>query len=192
MRVWQRVPWRLATSYPKLRYLTDHSRTMDVAAATSGELFLERRHFGAPGGLGGHAELLRSAAHASAPGPDVSTRTRTSSFAHPVVILGEDVWRKRSTSRPEIVGQSVRLGGRTFSVVGVMPARLRKSWGWSLATDAWIPAMMAPLGMRAKEWRETPAAIELASATIWSERDACAPVTTSRRRGRRPPFSAAR
>src|SRR3977135_276211 len=41
--IWQRFPHaRLATSYPSLHHLRGRSRTMDVAASTSGVVFLER------------------------------------------------------------------------------------------------------------------------------------------------------
>ncbi len=42
--------------------------------------------------------------------------------ASPVVVIGEDVWRTRFGSDPAVLGQALRLGAVTHTVVGVMPA----------------------------------------------------------------------
>ena len=43
LSMWQRVSFgRMATSYPKLRFLREHSHTMDVSFHTGGVVFLER------------------------------------------------------------------------------------------------------------------------------------------------------
>ena len=41
-----------------------------------------------------------------------------------VVILGEAIWRRRFSSDPGIVGQSVTLDGKPYTVIGVVPTRL--------------------------------------------------------------------
>jgi hypothetical protein len=90
VHMWQRVPWRMATSYPKLRYLTEHSRTMDVAAYTSAVFFSDQ-----------NGSSLRLDARAITPNYFEVFRVRsllgrtfrqdenTRPFAHPVVILSE-------------------------------------------------------------------------------------------------------
>jgi predicted permease len=40
----------------------------------------------------------------------------------PMVVLGEDLWRRRFSGDPSIVGKTVLLSGRTFTVVGIAPA----------------------------------------------------------------------
>jgi predicted permease len=169
VRVWQRIPWRMATSYPKLRYLIEHSRTMDLAAATSGNLFLERNgtsvRLVADAVTPGYFELLRVRPLL---GRTFHADENIRPFGHAMVILGEEAWRKHFDGRRDVVGQTVRLSGTTFTVVGVMPASLRESFsGTTLAADAWVPAMMAPLGLGPKAWRETSAAIESPQATMW-------------------------
>jgi putative ABC transport system permease protein len=42
-----------------------------------------------------------------------------------VVLLSESLWRTRFGASPGILNQSIRLGERSFTVVGVMPSRLK-------------------------------------------------------------------
>src|SRR5690349_13353726 len=41
-----------------------------------------------------------------------------------VAILGEGVWRRRFAGDPGVVGQTVNLDGRPYTVIGVVPTRL--------------------------------------------------------------------
>src|SRR6476659_7412776 len=41
-----------------------------------------------------------------------------------VVMLGEAVWRRRFSSDPGVVGQTVNLDGNPYAVIGVLPTRL--------------------------------------------------------------------
>jgi hypothetical protein len=38
-----------------------------------------------------------------------------------VAVIGFDVWRRRFNGDPAAVGKSLRLGGRLYTIVGVMP-----------------------------------------------------------------------
>ena len=40
---------------------------------------------------------------------------------HPVVILGHRLWTKRFGARPDAIGETVRLNGQSYTVVGVAP-----------------------------------------------------------------------
>jgi predicted permease len=55
--------------------------------------------------------------------------------APPVVVLGYDIWQSRFGASPAIIGQSVRLGTTSATVVGVMP----KDFRFPVSHDAWIP-----------------------------------------------------
>ena len=44
---------------------------------------------------------------------------------HPVVVLGHGFWQRRYGGDPGIVGQSIRLGGHSFTVIGVGPEGLQ-------------------------------------------------------------------
>jgi putative ABC transport system permease protein len=172
--IWQRLGFgRMATSYPKIQYLSEKSRTTDYAAYTGGMFFLER---------GG--DSIRLAAAAVTPGffsvlgarPLLGRVFREDEnrhvLGHPVIVLSHAFWQSHLGGRPEVVGEQLRLNGRTFLVVGVMPAGFREHWelwrGLS-GSDGWVPAMMAPAGMHpsAKAWRDTPLAIEATGASIW-------------------------
>jgi len=171
----QRVSFgRMCTSYPKLRHLRERSRTMDVSWLTSGVVFLERG-----------TESVRLSVRAVTPnffgvlrarpslGRVFSEDENTHVLAHPVVVLSDRLWRTRFGGRPDVVGERVVLNGRTFTILGVMPEGFRERWWeWTgiSGPDAWIPAMMAPVGMlaSAKLWRDTPLAIEAPNATIWA------------------------
>ncbi|GLC23843.1 ABC transporter permease [Roseisolibacter agri] len=55
--------------------------------------------------------------------------------AAPVVVIGEDEWRRVFDADPAIVGRPVRLGNEVHTVVGVMPA----GFGFPFAHKYWVP-----------------------------------------------------
>ena len=61
--------------------------------------------------------------------------------AHPVVVIGHGLWQRRFGGDPGIVGRSVRLNTRPYTVIGVTPAVFRGA-GTGLAFDAWVPLAM--------------------------------------------------
>jgi predicted permease len=58
--------------------------------------------------------------------------------AAPVIVLGNRVWKARFNSDPDIVGKSITLSGRPFTVIGVAPLYFR---GFDLILDNqfWVP-----------------------------------------------------
>ena len=56
----------------------------------------------------------------------------------PAVVLGSPLWRRRYNADPAIVGKSVVLSGRTFTVVGVAPAAFHGA-DQILYTEFWVP-----------------------------------------------------
>ena len=42
-----------------------------------------------------------------------------------IVVLSHEVWREHFQSRPDAIGEKVRLGGHPYTVIGVMPAGFR-------------------------------------------------------------------
>src|SRR5688500_17898958 len=56
-----------------------------------------------------------------------------------VVVLSHALWTTRLGGDPDVVGTTVTLNDRTYTVVGVMPEGFR---GLSYQAEAWIPSMM--------------------------------------------------
>ena len=56
----------------------------------------------------------------------------------PVVLLGEGFWRREFGERDDIVGEQVSLDGTSYTVAGVMPARLEVA-RLGDETDIWLP-----------------------------------------------------
>ncbi|HEX8118593.1 MAG TPA: ABC transporter permease, partial [Pyrinomonadaceae bacterium] len=59
---------------------------------------------------------------------------------HPVVVLSDDLWRKRFDAAPDIVGRQVQLNGRPLTVVGVAPPEFAGA-KWALSMKFWVPLM---------------------------------------------------
>ncbi len=63
-------------------------------------------------------------------------------MAHPVVILGYRTWTRDFGRDPNIMGTSVRLGARAFTVVGVAPERFNGTFP-VIVTSFYAPMMMS-------------------------------------------------
>ena len=57
------------------------------------------------------------------------------------MVIGFDEWVRRFDGDPDIVGRSVRLGGETYEIVGVMP----DGFGFPMNHSFWIPWRLDPL-----------------------------------------------
>src|SRR4029453_17575244 len=57
-----------------------------------------------------------------------------------VTILGDGLWRRRFGADPSIVGRTIELGPRAYTVVGIMPAGFT---GVSDTAQLWIPFAMS-------------------------------------------------
>lgn len=64
--------------------------------------------------------------------------------APPVVILSENLWRGSFGADPEIIGSSINLDKRAFTVIGIMPAAFRFP-SLSEGDQVWIPLVQDPL-----------------------------------------------
>jgi predicted permease len=62
----------------------------------------------------------------------------------PYVVLSDNTWKRRFAADPGIVGQTIRLNGVMFTVIGVaqqnFPGLFR-----GVSTDMWVPMMMQPV-----------------------------------------------
>ena len=57
-----------------------------------------------------------------------------------VVILGSALWQQRFGSDPGILGKPIRLNGREYTIVGVMPAKFT----YPVPSQLWVPLALAP------------------------------------------------
>ena len=62
---------------------------------------------------------------------------------HPVVVFSHSFWQRRFGGDPAVVGRSVTLNGRAYTVIGIGPAGFRGSEVY-LNIDLWVPLMMQP------------------------------------------------
>jgi predicted permease len=58
-----------------------------------------------------------------------------------VVILSDGLWQRRFGANPKIVGETVRLNGDSYKVVGVMPKGYRL---WFYGQQLWTPLVFPP------------------------------------------------
>ena len=67
-----------------------------------------------------------------------------------VVVLSYDLWQRRFALDPNIVGQTIMLDGRGFTVVGVMP----KDFEWPTTAELWTPLVLSneDLSSRARHY----------------------------------------
>ena len=64
--------------------------------------------------------------------------------AAPVAVLSENLWRNRFGSNPALIGQSITLDMRAFTVVGILPSSFRYPDGLP-HQDVWISVAQDPL-----------------------------------------------
>ena len=62
--------------------------------------------------------------------------------AHPVAMLGHGFWQRTFAGDPEIIGSSIRLAGRSFTVVGVTPEGFHGLTGAGVSADFFVPLVM--------------------------------------------------
>ena len=67
------------------------------------------------------------------PGEDQPGRERE-------VVLGNALWRNRFGGSPDVIGKSLEVDDRDFTVVGVMPPKVE----FPIATDIWTPIALTP------------------------------------------------
>ena len=61
--------------------------------------------------------------------------------ADPIIVLTHEAWRTRFAADPHIVGQSIKLNGVSFTVVGITPPGFVGA-SWATALSGFVPATM--------------------------------------------------
>ena len=61
----------------------------------------------------------------------------------PYAVLSYASWQSRFSGDPEIVGRTIRIQGRTYTVLGVAPEGFRGTEA-VFVPELWVPMMMQP------------------------------------------------
>ena len=64
--------------------------------------------------------------------------------APPVVLVSEDLWRGRFGADPKIIGTSINLDQRPFTVIGIIPGAFRTLF-FTTKQEVWIPLVQDPV-----------------------------------------------
>jgi putative ABC transport system permease protein len=140
--------WR--TELPRLQYgSASYPRYVDWRARN--RVFQEMGAYG-PGGLtltGREAPERWGGARASASffrtlaAPPVAGRYFTDDEDRPggarVIVVGEQLWRRRFGGRPALLGSTLTIDGDAHTVIGIAPAVYTEMW----RVDAWVPLARA-------------------------------------------------
>lgn len=62
---------------------------------------------------------------------------------HPLTILGHTLWQRRYGGDEGILGQTIRLGGRPFTIIGVAPENFESFTAQGFRTELFVPMSMA-------------------------------------------------
>lgn len=73
---------------------------------------------------------------------------------HPVVVLSYDYWESRLGSDPEVVGSTLYVSRKPYTVVGIAPEGFRGHMVLA-NTDAYVPLMQSPSLNEGRNWSES-------------------------------------
>jgi putative ABC transport system permease protein len=59
-----------------------------------------------------------------------------------VAVLGDHFWRTRLRGDPTVVGRAIRLDGRPYTVVGILPKNFRSLIGFGYSPDVFVPSYL--------------------------------------------------
>jgi predicted permease len=68
------------------------------------------------------------------------TETEEQAGADGVVIVSHGFWQRRFGSDPEFLGKTIQLNQRTYTVIGIMPAK----FSFPVPSELWIPLALTP------------------------------------------------
>ena len=56
-----------------------------------------------------------------------------------MAVLSDELWRSRYAADRKVLGQTIRINGQPFEIIGVAPTRYRGALGMLRSTRLWIP-----------------------------------------------------
>jgi predicted permease len=60
---------------------------------------------------------------------------------HPVAVISHGLWQRRFGGKPDVAGNTIRLNGRVFSIIGVAPEGFHGT-DVGIGADLWVPMAM--------------------------------------------------
>jgi predicted permease len=149
-----------AFSYPEYAYCRDHNHAFAslVAASWAHPVYLED---------GSHAAAELVSANYFA---DLGIGTRLGRTflpaedrtpgANPVMVISYPFWQHRFHGDPQALGQTVKVNGADFTVVGVAPETFTGTSTFPQVPDFWAPVSMQAQIVPGRNWLEAPDDLE--------------------------------
>jgi putative ABC transport system permease protein len=129
--------------YPKFEMLRDQNRLFDLVAAfqdtsatITGDEEPERVNFEFVS-----ASYFPLLGLSPVIGRTFSAEEDRTPGAHPVAVIGNGLWRRRFGADPQVIGKTLTISGKPYTVIGVLPAEFRGQTG---NAEMWLPIMMWP------------------------------------------------
>jgi putative ABC transport system permease protein len=72
------------------------------------------------------------------------TRVDSDQRAGNVVVLSYKLWLRQFAGRPDIVGRQIKMDGKSFTVIGVLPADFTLVDRFAIQYDLWVPLRIEP------------------------------------------------
>jgi putative ABC transport system permease protein len=129
--------------YPKFEMLRDQNRSFDLVAAfqddsatITGDEDPERVNFEYVS-----ASYFPLLGLSPVIGRTFSVEEDRTPGAHPVAVIGNGLWRRRFGADPQVIGKTLTIDSRSYTIVGVLPTEFRGQTG---DAEMWLPIMMWP------------------------------------------------
>jgi predicted permease len=129
--------------YPKFEMLRDQNRSFDLvavlhdtSATITGDEEPERVNFEYVS-----ASYFPLLGLSPVIGRTFSAEEDRTPGAHPVAVIGNGLWKRRFGADPQVIGKTLTISGKPYTIIGVLPAEFRGQWG---NAEMWLPIMMWP------------------------------------------------
>lgn len=137
--------------YQATRYVAEHARTLALVTAhySTAPLYVD---------IGGDHRELQGAVVSASYFSLLAVKAQLGRVFLPaedsvpdrdaVAVISDGLWRTEFGGDPRVLGRTIGVNGRAFTIVGVMPAQFHGALPGSMPNDVWIPTMMLRLGYR--------------------------------------------
>jgi predicted permease len=143
-------------SYPTYKHLMERSRIFAGMYASSNAGRIDLSIGGKPDATPVHGRLVSGSYFPllgvnAQIGRILTTEDDKVPGAHPVAVISDGFWQRKFAATPNILGQTIGLNGRIYTIIGVTPPEFRgEIVGQS--QDFWVPIAMQAQIMPGREW----------------------------------------